>query len=529
MEVDDRGVVAFSGHTWPSGRGWRAGSSWASQLSTLAREVGFFEASSTLTGVFSACSLGADGDVKITTDPLGLAPIYVGENGHLTAFSNRAALAAEAVAGLRHSPPRDLAGVGWLIYCGYLVGDTTSFSDIRTIPAGAVIERGPREQPKIWVREQPPWRAQSGTLAEAFDAIRDEMASYVTVASTLPADRRIADITGGRDSRLIAALLSYADLLPAYEFNTYGTPLDADVVVATEIATCLRLKHVAQDPGEMPLGELARQLRAHVATTWGMIGAWDLRGSPGAFRSEVKLSGVGGEILRSNYPGYGVVTSVSQLHSAFDAGMHFDALGVLRPEFRERYHSDIHDSLGDQDAGEDPLDVIDRYYLTQRLRRWFGTGQESDRSNRLMPLYSLNGLRAAFALGGRRRHAETVPFEVMRRSHPVLAKQRFSGSPWKEEVYAHLPDADQYRAAEALTQPPSTQRPWQVRRLLVNNDAISDILLGDIGSSLDELVDREALAASLDRIEQLSLHEYIQLYGVVTAALWMAEADKLGT
>ena len=54
--------------------------------------------------------------------------------------------------------------------------------------------------------------------------------------AALPSDRRHADITGGRDSRLILALMLEAGVTDAFDFRTIGAPHAPDAVVGARIA-----------------------------------------------------------------------------------------------------------------------------------------------------------------------------------------------------------------------------------------------------------------------------------------------------
>src|SRR5690606_4794403 len=49
---------------------------------------------------------------------------------------------------------------------------------------------------------------------------------------------------------------------------------------------------------------------------------------------------------------------------------------------------------------------------------------------RVVPLYSLGAIRAAFALGSEARRIELLHFEIMRRCSERLAGRRFAGPAW---------------------------------------------------------------------------------------------------
>lgn len=531
--VDEDGLTAFSGQLLPTDGSWTAKDSWAAQLKRRFEGSSLPASREEFRGVFIALSLAAAGGGFVVTDPLGVGVVYRADTDDFVILSSRAALAASIERPPGRSPSRDPVGVGWLVHTGYLIGNATGFSNVRTIPEGGWAEI--KREGGLLLRHppHPPWRfpdEDAYDVNDLVERVREDIASVLRTAVALPAAGRRADITGGKDSRLILAGLISEGLEREVDFYTFGASHLADVVIGGDIAEQFGLSHTAQAPGPMTEEDFDRALRIHTFQTSGMLGAWDMRGETWVM-DWVHLSGVCGEILRTNFPSYREIGSADHLLSAFKAGMPFDTLRLLKPELRAYYDEKAQASLLAGSGVDEPLDLIDIFYLKNRLRRWFGTDQEIDCSNRIFPLYSLVGLRAAFAIGPVRRRNDFIPFEIMRRAAPALAKMPFARGRWAEELIQDLPDAHEYRApAPRIPPPPSSDRPahreWQADRLERNRDVLEKLLAGDPDHPVFEVIERDAAIAALDRTRELSPNDRIQLYGAATAAVWLSQGES---
>jgi hypothetical protein len=221
---------------------------------------------------------------------------------------------------------------------------------------------------------------------------------------------------------------------------------------------------------------------------------------------------------------------MDELVQAFATRMHFDTLRLLRSDVRLYYERKARDSL--VGAVGTPQDLVDVFYIRNRLRRWFGTGQEIDRSNRVFPLYSLVGVRTAFTIGSRNRHNELIHFEIMRRCSEQLAKLPFANDSWREEVFAHLADRQDFRAAakedtakREIDERPAARRQWQATRLEQNKKVLEQYLVDDASNPIFEILDRDAVRSAVSNVQELSLQGLRQLNGALTAAIWLGRHE----
>jgi hypothetical protein len=531
--VADDGLTAFAGHLFPMDGGWTGGDSWAAQLSRRLRRRPLAQSLESFRGVFSAVSLESSGGGCIASDPLGLGLIYVAETDEFMVFSNRAGLAASAITPPHRTPMRDPIGVGWLVYCGNIIGNATGFAGVRAIPPGNWAELDPVHGPVLRERSDPPWQfGDSDGTADAdqlISLVRDDIAAALRTIVDLPGPQRRADITGGKDSRLILALLISEGLADKVDFRTFGAPSLPDVVIGKDVAQRFGLAHQAHTPEPLSGDDFEQRLRIHTFRTSGMLGAWDLKFWPIRSIQSVYINGLCGEILRCNYPDYRDISTTDHLLRAFQAGMPFDKLDLIKPDLRARYDQEAADSLlAGPWNGDEPLDLMDVFFLKNRLRRWSGTEQETDCSNRLFPLYSLIGMRTAFAIGHTRRRSAFIHFEVIRRCSEELAKLPLANAQWAEELVRDLPDAEEFRAT-APEAPQDQQRgparQWQELRLEQNKDVFQKFLATDPAHPVFEVIDRDVAVAAVDNAQNLTYQQRVQLYGAVTAAIWLGEEE----
>lgn len=532
--TNERGLTAFSGRPWPRGGMWRPDTSWAEQLAT------FWETRSPLDGqplggIYTAVSLAPDGTGTIVTDPLSIAMLYRAETDDVVAYATSARLAARLAAGPDVEPDRDPLSVAWLPFLGWIVGDRTGYASTRVLPAGSYVEIGPAYGSRVRFAHPTPW---AGDLPsdpdELIDLVHADLSASVRSVAQLPAPRRHADITGGKDSRLVVALMLEEGVADRFTFFTSGYDHSPDVIVGSRIAERFGLAHEQPQPGTMTDENFRRHLATHVFQTSGMFSAWEMKGRLWASPA-LKVSGSVGETLRTNYSAYPALSTVADLRTQFHGRNALLRASVLRDDVRAELRAALDAELVERTdtGGSAPQDLLDTFYVRWRLRRWFGTYEELGEAGRAFPLYSLVGLQAAFALGAERRRLDTLHFEVTRRAAPELAKMPLADVGWPDALLVDLPDADDYRAPAVRHEgdgPAPTQ--WRPQRLLDNLEAARDLLLDERSSPVYDILDREAVERVLRTPEQATPVQCRQLFGALAAAVWLGRHEsraRLGT
>jgi hypothetical protein len=528
--ADARGLTSFSGRLWPHGSMWTPGRPWAQQLSEHWRAHAVDKVGQPFDGIFTALALNADGTGEMITDPLALASLYRAETDDMVVYANRAALAARAATPPDRQPERDPLGCGWMVYTGYLMGDRTGFTAVRVLPLGAFVELHPRFGSRVRPGNPTPWVHPDGLPddpATLVGLVHDDLARRVESATRLPAPvRPLVEITGGRDSRLILALLVEGGLAGRLKFTTSGAEGAPDQVVAGELAVQFGLKHRPLIPRGFQDPQFLRRLQIHSFQTSGALNAWDLKGGTGV-ANRFTVSGLFGEILRTAFAKHPEVETAERLLTQFLTRTHVDTLGVLRPEVRAQYQRVIEAELIERVDAESglPLDRLDSFYVRNRLRRQPAFTEEVGNDARVYPLYSLLGFQAGFVLGPARRRNEYLMFQVMRAACPPLVEARFADRGWHDALLAGEPDPDRYRAAPCTgagpASPSPTPQPWQQDRFERHREVIDTYLLTDPQNPLFEVVDRAALEGVLAGHLPPGMHARFQGYGALAAAVWL--------
>ena len=277
------------------------------------------------------------------------------------------------------------------------------------------------------------------TPDEAVDLARRDLEAELTAISSLPVGPVLADLTGGKDSRVILAAMLSAGVADRFRFSTSGPPDLPDVRIANHLVDMFGLTRGLPFP--LPEAEAERWRvrgsqdelgadRRFSFGTSGMCTLWSVEPLTVPSR-EVKLNGVGGEPWYTNYPGSATLERLDQFHGWLYSGQKIGAAQLVTSEARAHYESIISEVAQQLCEGSrTPQDAVDKYYLRVRMRRWWGTLLEVDRRNKVLPLFSAPSIAAAFGLGSYRRRAQYLPFSLMAATDPRLVTTPFAEDVW---------------------------------------------------------------------------------------------------
>ncbi len=556
--VDDDGLTAFTGHLWPARDGWTSAASWAAQLAGRLRSTPLAAATDDLAGVYLAAALGRRGRGTVAADPLGGGLIYWGHGRDVVVVSSRAALAAGLLAAESATrPQRDVTGVGWLAYCSRSIGHQTGFEQVSVVPTGATVDIDPAGGACLVDAPAPPWRPDPDDAvmpADELEEVRTQIVTSIRMALALPGRASRAGLTGGRDSRLLLALMLEEGVAGEVEFQTFGRDDLADVVVAAQIAELFGLRQV-MNPNRSVLWEwrqgvdtmvrddghpdLSTQEITHRITAWACSGERNVfQPHVGRLprRDRILLSGLFGETLRTNFPRAGAFPSkqrVADLHN----DMKYGSMGILRPDALAHYRAETHRLLFDDCLPTDsPHDVVDRFFFRNWQRRWFASAHEVDSEGRVFPLYSNAGVRLGFRIGGENRTLEWIHYELIRRACEPLLHVPFADGGWPagagdglvvikrhDEPVPAVPRVFQGRAPSPrkMKVKRTAGRDRRAASEAVDLDIMNRYLRDDPSNPLFEIVDPVATGQALDRFDDLTIREKLQLYGALTGAIWL--------
>jgi hypothetical protein len=573
--IDADGLTGFAGQVWPRRDGWAGTGPVAEQLRQHLQKHPLVGGTDELAGVYVVASMASNGPCAVAADPIGAGLLYWARSAGVVVLSTRAAVAAELLAAATGTTPRrDVVGTGWLAYMGTAMGLRTGFEHVTLVPDGAVVEIDPAGTIDLHRSTLATWRHHADELAAdpptALEEARAEMVTAIRTALREPGTQGSLGLTGGKDSRLLLALLLAEGLASDIEYQTLGADDLPDVVVARQLASAFGLRHVTS-PGfaerwawrqrvdnavrestmaDWPSREIAFRITAWMASGMGNAGEPQLGRLPHC--GTAQLSGLFGESLRTNYAATLRFRSKAQA-ARFPDNLQPGSAGILDHEALARYRAELHELLFEGTTeGDSPQDVVDTFYLRQRLRHWLGTKLEVDTENRAFPLYSITAMRLAFAIGAENRHAEWIHYQLMRTSCEQLIHTPFTSGDWPSQAGAGLVAPATYadpvppspppprprdlvhqRLASLRRQVGPTPRPkirtvareYRERERVIDLEIMRKLFRHDASNPAFELIDASAVSRALDHFDKLSEGQRLQLYGALTAVIWLGNHD----
>ena len=313
-------------------------------------------------------------------------PVYTATAGDCVVLSDRALWAA-AACGLEAVDPLLIAQ---LLNVGYPLASTTPFRGVSALPGAPVVPS-------------------SGSVAEA-------VAAAVAPLAAVEAPVELS-LTGGKDSRLVAAALSAAGV--PFRARTHGFADHPDVEIAGAVASRLGVEHIVATPtAPGQTADPLHRLRSAVLVGDGMISAFENVGYPDPNRSDViSVGGHGGEILRGGYAevvaGRSPAPSPSRGSGRAVPGLRPPLPGFASPAIRQFAASAellrrmtarrlrllrsgsaavYVASLGPQAAmlRRGSLTALDDFYLVNRAGRWSAAARQAYllRQDLVQPLFS---------------------------------------------------------------------------------------------------------------------------------------------
>lgn len=586
---EDRGstLTAFSGRLWRDQTTWNRGRAWAAQLADVVAAGDIDREAERYTGMFTMLHLRADGRGWVTADPLGVAMVYRAERDGCSVITNQAALAASLVTLRRRRPPRDLEGAAHFAFAGSYHDEHTGFDAVRVVPQATVVHLATGTVPRAVTWSATPWRSNDREvdLATAVDRGRERLGAAVRLLVTAGDERTVGELTGGKDSRLVLAMLLGEGLASEVEFRTWGSAGLPDVVIASQLTERYGLDHrtgagqLVDRTGRAPEWrrrgtdrsvaksartlDLEEQYRHHVWASSGAISLWDLHSPLWPPSGAMSLCGIGVEILSTNYAATDRVDRPERLARFVGrGGFVYDSARLLKTEPARALRTSVtREILAAGPAHGDARDAVDGYYVRGKFRRWSGAIAELDVRERVFALYDLKVIRDAFALGTRIRRSDALHHGLMEASAPGLAAHPFSGGGWAPDLLKTLPERVDLpiRSDGRTWLPPGAEiELYRVRRALHRNQqrtiasiarrrrssggrAAEENRMKDLArkkvvlrSLLDvppghatwDLYDRRRTFDALDRLESLTTQGRTEVHHAATVATWLDGGEQ---
>ena len=436
-------------------------------------------------------------------------PVYLAEVPGAVLVCDRASWAAAAA---RRLGDHDPVMVGAFLSMGYPAGAATPFRGVRalapdrslTVAGGRLVVTSARDRDADRGGAKGPPGIPLG--ARQYAQVADALIDVVTPLRDAGVLVELS-LTGGKDSRLIAAALTAAKV--PFRARTHGFASHPDVVIAAMIAERLGVEHVVTEPRPPGTGtgpgeaEVIRRLRCAVLVSDGMLSAFENVGWPDPqFAAEpVQVGGHGGELLRGGYAAAAWrARRPARARSEARAPELFRRLttrrlGLLRRAAAGEYLA----SLGPHAASlpRGPLRTLDDFYLVNRAGRWSATARQGYlmRAPQVQPFFGDRVVSAARAVPLRDRVTDRLHRGVLAELGPDLLDLPLAGSGWKSGPTApSLPARPGSAAGPAPAAAPDWRRNFAGELARILRDYALD--LGAAGGMF-EIVRRRAAEAVL--------------------------------
>jgi len=371
--------------------------------------------------------------VRARTALTRVDPVYLAEGPGTVVVSDRASWAA-AVTGRLRDPDPVMAGA--FLSLGYPFGGSTSFRGIRALSGDRNVRAagGRLEVTRVRPRPEPGRADPAGGAVRVAEALAESVRPLGEAAAPVQ-----LSLTGGKDSRLVAAALTAAGV--PFTARTHGFASHPDVIVAGMVARHLGVEHAVTEPaapGSPDEADVLARLRATVLVSDGMLSAFENVGRPDPppAGGRLEAGGHGGELLRGGYA-QAAWRPPAPLGAAAAAElfrrMTTRRLGLLRPEAARAYLASLAPAAAALARG--PLAALDGFYLANRAGRWSAAARQAYllRSPLAQPLFADPVVRAARAIRLRYRMDDRLHRDVLGLLCPGLLGIPLAGTPWQGE------------------------------------------------------------------------------------------------
>lgn len=315
-------------------------------------------------------------------------------------------------------------------------GADSPYEDINVLPAGY----------GLIVDFEGRWREVSYGPTSFYDMVNDnnyadllelaaqEITQNFQAIGSAPADLRIADLTGGFDSRLILAGLLHTGQQENYYYHCLKGSADWNIASSLAAEFSLTLTDSFGNPLALPIPYNYYAEKTHSSTlSDGVLNhTYASRFHPWPV---VGLQGGYGETLRTFNSLYWTTESGTAEDLAFAMWRWADfpapqevSTSLFDAGFINRLIGRVDTSLSSaKEAGLNLDTATNIMYLRGRNRYWFGQNSFYSSAIRFQfdPLYSVAGAAAALNLPFFERRANFLGLDLMRKWHPTLASLPF--------------------------------------------------------------------------------------------------------
>lgn len=398
-------------------------------------------------GCFSAW-VARDGELTASTAINRVCPVFYTETDDLHIVGSRALL-VHLAAQRDDRIGYDVLALQTMIRQGFFLSDETPYKNVSALrPSSRVDVRGGSRT----ITETPlPEAAPAPTAKRHKQRAIDELAEALlaTVAPLRQAQEPVnLALTGGRDTRILAALLHAAKV--PFRVTTNGLDTHPDVILARQIAAELKVEHTVIAPPqtaqkdavlvEHPLARAWETLR----TCEGMTSAYESIVGYLPYSGKPTMSGQSGETLRAG--------SLNLLQTDLSDKALLRRINNTFYKDEKLFTTEANEHARELakpwQARKNRLEALDHIYIWYKVGRWQASARAGSlrRGDPVRPFLDNRVARAALSLDQSWRLSEEVIYSLILRFAPQLRDVRIEGKPWrfadglkKRWPWEHLP------------------------------------------------------------------------------------------
>lgn len=384
---------------------------------------------------FGLVAVDGDRRVVVQQDWLGMCRIFTSTVDDLTVFATRPSLVAHFLHG---SPAPDLSAWGSYLATGFFGGSMSPVEGVRLLHPGERLV-AERHEDRWLVESQArigvdaivlAGRATANRPEDALDEAAQALIGTATRLSQLYSGPIELGLSGGKDSRLIAAASLAAGLRPNLVTNIdvpeegeTASELVATVHRTRGIDLNHRLRRVSDPATVLDVGLAERIDRFQRRYDYEYPSSFSVRPPPPLrmeLEVDVQLSGVGGELVSGYWYPKGEQTAAD---TATRQLMKAIPRAALRSDVHAAEEARIRGILAAiTEAGLDREHIIDYLYLVERVRRWYSSAYSF---MTVTPFLAPGFVKASFAFDPQLKRERAVHARLLRRLLPEWADLPF--------------------------------------------------------------------------------------------------------
>jgi asparagine synthase (glutamine-hydrolysing) len=430
---DDHQIVLYSGCIIDQNGGFAAHD--AGQLATHWDKI-----TSSAEGQFAIIRLNDQTkNLELVTDFLGLEKVYACQDGKGWFISNNIHILRQ-ITGMNQ---QDELGISTYLTIGWAGASRTFIKGIHSFRGGQTWRWDLQEsQPFVStyfsisdsIKQRKTTRANTDELQTALVQTCNQLAQAY--------GRLKCPLTGGRDSRLLAALLKTAGITA--EYYTAGEEKSSDVQIAKQIARKLDLdyEHHSVSTTDI-LNEWEKASSKLVLQNDGMVSLWqvqDIIGQADDLENiGVELPGIGGEIARGylSEPEFYILGQRKEAMQRFLFNrMKIPNRGLIAKQAYERTWQYFDRFCAEtMEMGFKAVEIPDLFYLLDRVPNWIGSNFRKTKpaTDLFSPLATHEFVKQAYLYSALERYVEPLHYQLINNLAPELGEIPFAQGPWRNQ------------------------------------------------------------------------------------------------